>query len=80
MKYLDLLQAIAHHDPIPQKVSYMGMEFKLVTDDYGRIVDYMSDAYVYLSDRIACHTLEEIPNAVVECSPDNLICPWHVSC
>lgn len=80
MKYLDLLQAIAHHDPIPQKVSFMGMEFKLATDDYGQVIDYISGEYEYLSERIALHTLEGIANAVVECSPDNLICPWHVSC
>lgn len=79
MKYLDLLQAIAHHEPIPNKVTFMGMEFKMVADDHGHVVDYISDAYVYLSERIACHTIEEIAGIALECSPDK-ICPWHVSC
>lgn len=79
MKYLDLLQAIAHHDPIPNKVTFMGMEFKLAVDDYGSVIDYISPEYCYLSERIALHTLEGIAKAVVECSPDT-VCPWHVSC
>lgn len=79
MKYLDLLQAIAHHDPIPNKVTFMGMEFKLAVDEYGNVIDYISPEYCYLAERIALHTLEDIPKVVMECSPDT-VCPWHVSC